>query len=452
MKLLFVLHQYLPRHVTGTEQYVRSLARGLRAAGHEVTVFAYEPLIQFAAPGRDWFEQDEVVEDVPVRRCSVHPRHSANRELGEYENPLVAGMFARWLAGQSFDVVHVFHPRNIGMCALREPRRLGLPVVVHLMDFWFLCPNYLLLRSDGSLCDGPPDRGFGCIGCMDARLAEKVEQQELRPSLEVMADLPPPAAGLDPTPARRAQALVARKPTLFAELAQADAVIAPSRFLRQTFEAQGFPEGVIRHLPYGLDPSRGAVRPADARPRRDDFLHVGYIGSISEHKGVHVAIAAVRALERDDVRLHVHGGLESHPEYSEELQRLAGDDPRIAFEGRFESAQLGQVLSGLDCIAVPSLWYENTPFSVLEALNFGLPVLASDLGGIAEVVVHEQNGLLFPAGDGAALGAAIARLADDRALLQELAKGASVPDVQEDVAWLAQLYVEVTQANTARAR
>lgn len=449
MKILFVLHQYLPRHVTGTEQYVRSLAHWLRQAGHDVHVFAYEPLIQYAAPGRDWFAQDELVEGIPVHRCSVHPRHSANRELGEYENPLVGAMFARWFARHAFDVVHVFHLRNIGLEAVREPRRRGVPVVVHLMDFWFLCPNFLLLRRDGRLCEGPPDGGFGCLPCMDPTLAGDVDREALRPVLEPFAALPPPRSGLAPTVARRAQALVARKENLFAALAAADAVIAPSRFLRGKYEAQGFPAGVIRHLPYGLDATRGATRPAAPARRDDGRLRVGYIGSISEHKGVHVAIAAVRALPRDDVQLDVHGDLDSHPGYSDELRRLAGDDPRIAFRGRFEPDQLGTVLAEIDCLVAPSLWYENTPFSVLEALNFGLPVLASDLGGITEIVGGGRNGLLFPAGDAPALGAAIARLAVDRDLLGRLAAGASVPDVTDDVRALEALYRELTAADRA---
>jgi glycosyltransferase involved in cell wall biosynthesis len=63
---------------------------------------------------------------------------------------------------------------------------------------------------------------------------------------------------------------------------------------------------------------------------------------------------------------------------------------------------------------VPSLWYENTPFSALEALQVGLPVVGSDLGGIAEIVQHEHNGLLFPAGDAAALAATIERVLASR--------------------------------------
>ena len=450
MKILFVLHQYLPRHVTGTEQYVRSLAHYLHAQGHEVHVFAYEPLIQFAAPGRDWFEQDEVFEEIPVHRCSVHPRHSANRELGEFENPLVGQMFARWFATQSFDVVHVFHLRNIGVEVLREPQRRGVPTVVHLMDFWFLCPNFLLLRRDGDLCDGPPDKGFGCLECMDPGLAWEVERLELRPFLEGLAHTRPSASGLDATVPRRAHVLLTRKQALFSALRAADAVIAPSHFLRGMFEAQGFPKGKIRYLPYGLDPARGASRPKDPPEREDDLLHVGYIGSISEHKGVHIAISAVLELGRQDLRLHIHGDLESHPDYVKELRAQAGDDPRIVFHGRFESAQLGTVLATVDCLVVPSLWYENTPFSMLEALNFGLPVLASDLGGMSEIVSHGSNGLLFPVGEVPALSKLLVGLAEDRELLQRLAEGAKVADVRDDVKALTGIYTELVEAKTAR--
>ena len=450
MSVLFVVHQYLPRHVTGTEQYVRSVARELKAQGHDVTVLAYEPLIQFEAPGEEQFERDEVVEGVAVRRMSAHPRHSANRELGDYENPLVGGMVARFLRSRSFDVVHVFHLRNIGLSVLREARALGLPTVVHLMDFWFVCPNFLLLRSDGSLCDGPPDGGFGCIACIDPALAKEVEASGLRPMLEPMRSQPTPQGSFEPTPARRAHALLARKPSLFAELARADAVIAPSRFLRSVFERQGFEPDRIRLLPYGLDPSRGVVRPVATRSRSDRKLRIGYIGSITRHKGVHVAIRAVRESQRKNLVLHVHGDLDTHPDYSAELRALAGDDPRIVFEGRFEPTQLGSVLAKFDCVAVPSLWYENTPFTALEALQFGLPVLASNLGGLAEIVQDGRNGRLFPAGDAAALGERFEQLSKTRGLLAQLSRNTDVRSIDEDVRRLVEIYGELLAAKAVR--
>jgi glycosyltransferase involved in cell wall biosynthesis len=450
MKVLLALHQYLPRHVTGTEQYVRSVAHELKAQGHQVTILCYEPLIQFEAAGQEWFERDEVVEGVPVRRFSVHPRHSANRELGDYENPIVGGMVGRFLRERRFDVAHVFHLRNMGLDVLRECRNLGTPVVVHLMDFWFLCPNFLLLRRDGSLCDGPPDGGFGCIRCIDPALAETVETVGLRPLLEPLGKQPPPASGLAPTPARRAHALLARKPALFAELERADAVIAPSKFLKGVFEAQGFPRGRIEVLPYGLDPTRGAARPAKPRDRADGLLHVGYIGSLSRHKGVHLAVAAVTGSARKDLVLHIFGDPESHPEYSAELRKLAAGDPRVVFEGRFGPTQLGEALAKLDCVVVPSLWHENTPFTALESLQFGLPVLASRLGGLSEIVRHGKNGLLFEAGDIVEIAASIERLADSPLILEQLSRNTETASVSRDVGRIVEVYSEILAAKAVR--
>ncbi|MBK8095801.1 MAG: glycosyltransferase [Planctomycetes bacterium] len=439
MRILFVVHQYLPRHVTGTEQYVRSLALTLRGGGHDVHIIAWEPFTELEVPDAFWFARDESVEGVPVHRLSVHARFAANRELAEYENPLAAEMFAGWLRSRQFDVVHVFHARHLGTAALTVPLDLGLPLVVHLMDFWFLCPNFLLLRRDGALCDGPPDGGFGCLPCIDPALADEVERLHLRPHVAALTAVPPPPGGQTPTPARRAHALVARRERLFSVLARAHAVLSPSRFLRERFEAQGFPRGIIGLLPYGL----AADRFGDARcePRGEARpLRIGYVGSLTRHKGVHVVIAAVRSLPPDAVQLQVWGSLESVPAYASELQQLAGEAPNIAFRGRFRPDELGRVLAGFDVQVVPSLWYENTPFAALEALQFGLPVVASALGGIAEVVRHEQNGLTFPPGDVLALAAILRRLAGADELRLRLGSRGGVPAIADNVAALLELY------------
>jgi glycosyltransferase involved in cell wall biosynthesis len=446
VKVLLALHQYLPRHITGTEQYVRALALGLRAGGVDARVLAYEPLVQFDSPDRLFLERDEQVEGVPVRRVAVHHRMSPNPELRDYENPLAGQLLARHLDEVDFDLVHVFHPRNIGTGAIEEPHLRGLPLVVHLMDFWWICPNYLLWRRDGSLCDGPPQGGAGCIPCVDERLGQAVAERRIEADVRKVGALPTPAGNQGASAVRQAHALLGRKEHLMGKLARADRVIAPSKFLAGMYRRHGLPADKIVHLPYGLDPGRFAdMPPKKAAPGRP-HLDVGYVGSISRHKGVHVLLEAMRRLDTRDVRLHIHGSRASQPGYSEAL--VDGiDDPRVTFHGAFAPAELGRVLAGLDVLVVPSLWYENTPFSVLEALHAGVPVVASDLGGIAEIVVPGQSGMLFPAGDAAALAAVLARIAADPQ--RELAlQPTRPPDIAENVVRLREIYDDLV---TARA-
>ncbi|MBL9077496.1 MAG: glycosyltransferase [Planctomycetes bacterium] len=442
MKVLLALHQYLPRHITGTEQYVRALARGLRAAGVDARVLAYEPLLQFDSPERLFLERDEQVEDVPVRRIAVHHRQSPNPELRDYENPLAGQLLARHLDEVGYDLVHLFHPRNIGTGAIEQPKLRGLPLCVHLMDFWWICPNYLLWRRDGSLCDGPPEGGAGCIACVDERLGAAVAERRIEADVRRIGARPTPAGNQGASAVRQAHALLGRKEHLMALLARADRVLAPSRFLAGVYRDHGLPEHKLVHLPYGLAPDRFVdmppKKPVPGRPRLD----IGYVGSISRHKGVHVLLDAMRRLGRDDVHLHVHGSRDSQPGFSEAL--VDGiDDPRVTFHGAFAPRELGGVLAALDVLVVPSLWYENTPFSVLEALHAGVPVVASDLGGIREIVVPGRSGMLFPAGDAAALAAVLDRIAADPAHELALAPPRP-PSIDDNLAQLRALYAELT--------
>jgi glycosyltransferase involved in cell wall biosynthesis len=308
------------------------------------------------------------------------------------------------------------------------------------MDFWFVCPRFTLLHVDGHLCAGPPDDGLGCLACVAPPLARVVEDEVIGTVLRRSA-----ADGLFPrdhrgTAAHRAHALVGRRERLLGMLERAEAVVAPSRFLMKTFGEQGFPIERVRHVPYGVDPDR-LVDYVRREPGPTKDVRFGYVGSLMQHKGLHVILEALLALD-GDWGLDVHGDLRVHPAYGKELRALAGDDPRVVFHGGFKPTELGRVLSGFDVLVAPSLWHENTPFTVLEAQMAGLPIVASDLGGIAEVVRSGENGALFEAGNVESARAACEALVRDPASIGALRPKAGQRTLTDNLDDFESLYRE----------
>jgi glycosyltransferase involved in cell wall biosynthesis len=104
-----------------------------------------------------------------------------------------------------------------------------------------------------------------------------------------------------------------------------------------------------------------------------------------------------------------------------ELLALPGRDGRVRWEGWVEGDTKERLLASCDVFAMPSL-SEGLPVALLEAMSHGRAIVATDVGGIPEVVRHDQEALLVPAGDAAALGAALIRLAEDPALRERLGR------------------------------
>jgi glycosyltransferase involved in cell wall biosynthesis len=410
VKLLYVVHQFFPECRSGTEQYSLATAREARRRGDEVTVLSLHPWLHLPDPALLLF--DEPYDGLRVLRLRHWEGLNPNDVLRDYHNPAVAELFRRVVEQERPDAVHFFHLRRLGSDLIAAAREAGARTVVHLMDFWYLCPRFTLLRADGALCEGPPDGGLGCVPCAHPELADAWSEPKLEP---LARDAALAARRLRPsaTPAARFAALIARKDVQLERLAAADAIVAPSRFLAAMFERNGFPAQRIAVIPYGLEPDR-VQRRAIARPRRP--LRLAFLGVLSPWKAPHLAIAAMRALAGDDrLRLRLHGNTNEgmFADYIAQTIASAERDPRIEFAGAFERDQLDAVLADTDALIVPSLWYENTPFVILEAFAAGVPVIASDLGGMAELVRAGENGLLFEAGNVSALASVLRACVED---------------------------------------
>ncbi|MFB3785860.1 MAG: glycosyltransferase [bacterium] len=204
---------------------------------------------------------------------------------------------------------------------------------------------------------------------------------------------------------------------------ETDLFISPSRFLRDFYIRHGLPEEKIIFLDNGFIPPVPLPRRRIRKP-----LRFGYIGTWIPPKGVDIAMRAFQAIDPTQARLVVHGffpGYEGHEEYESDLRALAG--PAVEWGGKYEPGEVYSRLAELDCLIVPSIWWENSPLTVHEAFLAGVPVLTADVGGMAEQV-REGGGLTFRHRDPESLRALVQRIIDTPEILNGLRAG--IPVVQ----------------------
>jgi glycosyltransferase involved in cell wall biosynthesis len=154
-----------------------------------------------------------------------------------------------------------------------------------------------------------------------------------------------------------------------------------------------------------------------------------------------VLFEAARRMPEAPLTVRAYGDTAPFPEYTARLRRLMAGDERLELVGVYHRQEVSQVLRELDVIVVPSLWYENSPNAILEAFAHRTPVVASNLGGMAELVRDGENGLVFTPGDADDLARQLRRLLDDLSLLHALRSGIGpVKSVAQEMNELEEIY------------
>ena len=254
---------------------------------------------------------------------------------------LYSGSISDALWATRADVLHVHHLAGHGV---RLPRH---PTVVSLHDYHLLCLRGQLVDHTGAVCSGPTLlRCRACVGWS------------------------PPKLGL--------RAVAVR------ELARRARLVSPSQDLATRMEGLGVGPVHVLDLPL-VDPVEPAPEPEPGPVR---FL---FVGSLIPTKGPQVLARAMRGV---DATASIHGP-------GEPFFEAPGN---VALRGVFGPADRDAVYAAHDVLVVPSLWHENSPLVVREAVAAGLRVVASDVGGVAEI---DPGRRAVPPGDVEALRAAL---------------------------------------------
>lgn len=440
MRIGLATNFFPPCQPGGTEAYTYTLARILQRWKQDVRVICADRWGQ----GSNWEPviADTVQDGVSVRRLAWNWEAAPNPFVDMYDNAPVERLFSVWLAQVQPDLVHITSFYSLGARIIRACQKAGVPTVVTPTDFWFLCPKHTLHRGDGTLCPGP-ESALGCQQCMGTSaklfraLCAFVEPDAAAKGLLATSRYPKLARlrGLRGY-VGDAQARLEYLRGVFDDI---DLIIAPSRFLIDTFARNGFPAHRIHLQRHGIDTSwlpSLQPRPVGEHPR------LAYVGQLDPIKGVDLLVKAFKSqLPGSSAELRIHGDAKKNPGFASRLRALAEGSPAVSFMGPFERSQVAEVYSAVDAVVVPSIWYENAPVVIAEALAAGKPVIASDLGSIRELVEHEVNGLLFERGNEQALEEAIRRFTRDAALRERLSRGARLLlSIDQEVSEILRLY------------
>jgi glycosyltransferase involved in cell wall biosynthesis len=208
----------------------------------------------------------------------------------------------------------------------------------------------------------------------------------------------------------------------------AQRVVCPSRYVASFFESFGADPDRVSVLPNGLMIGRQTRASEEiSTPRLRGTLNIAFIGTVVAHKGVHVIVDALRLARLESVALTVIGFVSDQP-YASALRSRADEIPGLTLRlhGGYEPRELPHLLSDMDCVVTPSLVPEAGPICPREALANGVPVIASRLGALPEIVVDGQNGLTFDHRRPEDLAEILRRISEDEPLLQRLREGARV--------------------------
>lgn len=419
MRILIAAHGFPPTHSAGAERRAERMAQWLVANHHEVEVFTIEKLDDTG------FRMESSFQDgYKVHRLYYDLNEGEDVFRNLYDYRPIGEALRRVLSQQSFDLVHMVSGYLLGNQVIQTAHQLGLPIIVTLTEYWFMCARLNLIQATQQLCNGP-EHVDKCVRClMEYKRRYRLPAQTSPRLMDMFWTLVHRTSITSPM----ADAVARRQIVLRQTLNTVDMVICPSNFLINKFAEYGFDTTRYLFIRQGLAaPDTAVLR---SHWSGSDTLRLGYVGQMKVHKGVDLLIDAVVSLlkEGQNIALDLWGPETEKDGYLESLKRRTAEYPSIHWKGQYTGSQVWSALSAFDILVIPSRWYENSPNAILEAYKMGLPVIATDLGGMSELVEHEKSGLLFELNNADHLRCQIERLLKEPTLLNQLRSG--IPKVK----------------------
>ena len=360
LKILVVNWSWYP--TGGDWTYVENLVKFYEKLGHEVIPFSMHSEHNYVTPHSKYFISNINYKELNKNKSLANGLKAVKKTLYSVE---ARKNLKTLLEEHQIDIAHInnIHHYLTPTSILPLLKRNKIPILWTVHDYSILCPNTTFTSKD-KICE--KCKGGAYFQCVINNCKKNSWRASTIAAVESYTN------------------------SLMNPYKHVDYYICPSRFIANKFIEFGFERSRIRQV-YNLFDTSSVSAAAIPTPSKQNIV---YVGNVTKVKGVHTLVKAVKGI---DVQLNIIGSGDAMEELIEYTR--VNNYTNVTFLGRRNKADVFKFLSEATFVVVPSEWYENLPYSVVEALLLAKPVLASKIGGIPELIKDGETGFLYEAGN-----------------------------------------------------
>jgi len=427
MKILYIIHDYWPNYLAGTENYTHYIAHEMAKLGHEVFIFTAEK------DYKNDYSVERYVEDIEGCRCTkrdcfvpcndkvgndemgerdcfvtpprkdmcgvnvikVHKQDVNTRSLDDsYEDKQIHDIFINIFDEIMPDVVHVQHLWRLSINIVNYVKSKNIPTIYTIHDLWLECFNINRLTTDEyKLCSGASVEK--CSLCY--KMASFRKKQNILNKIYLKLSR---LSGYDK---KIKKDKIRKRMKIMQELIDnVNLFISPSKYLRDEFVSFGIPKDKIIYSRNGMNIISSdslEIDTSQANCKDSDMVKFVFTSHIQKLKGIDVLLEACEILQEkniDNVKIELRGKIGVNESvFLDRINRLKN----VEYKGPFKNTDINNILGSADYLILPSIWPENAPLVIDEAYLNNVPCIVSNIGGMAERVTDGVNGLHFKVSD-----------------------------------------------------
>lgn len=338
----------------GSEKYYFELAELLRENGHEVAFFSMEDERNIKTGCKEYLVKPiDLNSSNKLKALDVIYSKENKKKMEE--------------ALEDFkpDIVHLNNfQRQLSASIIKPIKKRNIPIVFTAHDVQAICPAITMIDNDKNICE--QCMGGKYVNCIKKKCNKGSTLKSIIGALE---------------------GEYYRLKNIYTK--QIDYIITPSEFYKKKLEQDGIPENKIKSMHNFIDIKQYNLETSDEN-------YALYFGRLSKEKGILNLIQAFSKLDKGILYIAGEG---PEKEKIEEIIKNNNLQERVKLLGLLNATEMKETIRKCKFVVVPSIWYENCPYSVMETLAIGKPVIGANIGGIPELVEDNKSGMIYQYND-----------------------------------------------------